>query len=117
MSATAIPLAEPSPMEAAREAVEPTRRLLFPFSFERWLTLGFVAFLDQCGRGGVGGAWPGSPPAGGFPGTGNGSGTGDLSNLGSWFTAHLGLFAGGAAGVLVAVRILVAVCVRFGTAR
>jgi len=115
MSAPAIPLAEPSPIEAAREAVEHTRRLLFPFRFERWLTLGFVAFLDQCGRGGVGGAWPGSPPGGGFPGTGNGSGSGDLSNLGSWFTAHLGLIVGVAVGVLVVVVILVAVMLWIGS--
>src|SRR6266850_5747431 len=105
MSTLPAPLAEPSPIEAAREAFEHTRRLLFPFRFERWLTLGFVAFLDQCGRGGVGGAWPGSPPGGGFPGTGagTGAGSGDLSNLGSWFTAHLGLIVGVAVGVLAAV--------------
>jgi hypothetical protein len=93
MSATAVPVAEPSPIEAAREAFEHTRRMLFPFRFERWLTLGLVAFLDQCGRGGVGGAIPGSPP--GIPPAGPSNG--DLSGLGSWFTAHLWLI------VLVAV--------------
>jgi len=62
MGAPALPLTEPSPIEAAREAIEHTRRLLFPFRFERWLTLGAVAFLDQCGRGGMGGTLPGGPP-------------------------------------------------------
>src|SRR5438445_6041815 len=93
MSAPAVPVAEPSPIEAAREAFEHTRRMLFPFHFERWLTLGLVAFLDQCGRGGVGGAIPGSPP--GVPPAGPSHG--DLSGLGNWFTAHLSLI------VLVAV--------------
>jgi hypothetical protein len=67
--------------------------MLFPFHFERWLTLGLVAFLDQCGRGGVGGAIPGSPP--GVPPAAPTDG--DLSGLGSWFSAHLAVI------VLVAV--------------
>jgi hypothetical protein len=41
-----------SPFEAARGALEHTKRYLFPFRFEKWLVLGFLAFLDQCGRGG-----------------------------------------------------------------
>jgi hypothetical protein len=39
-----------SPVEAAREAVGHTRRRLFPIRLETWLVLGFLAFLDQCGR-------------------------------------------------------------------
>jgi hypothetical protein len=39
-----------SPFEAAREALGHTRRRLFPVRIETWLTLGFLAFLDQCGR-------------------------------------------------------------------
>ena len=39
-----------SPFEAAREAVGLTRRHLFPIRIETWLVLGFLAFLDQCGR-------------------------------------------------------------------
>jgi hypothetical protein len=51
--------------DAARDAVEHTRRNLFPVRVERWLILGFLAFLDQCGRslngggGGPGGHGPG----------------------------------------------------------
>src|SRR5262249_28072726 len=88
MSTSAVPVAEPSPIEAAREAFEHTRRILSPFHFEGWLTLGLVAFLDQCGSGGVGGAVPGGPP--GFPGGGGPSGR-DVSSAGDWFGAHLGL--------------------------
>lgn len=66
-----------SPIEAAQQAVDYTKRQLFPFRFDRWLALGFVAFLDQCGRGGGGGGSftpPGNfgsdrvPNMSGFPG-------------------------------------------------
>jgi hypothetical protein len=39
-----------SPMDALQDAIEKTRRGLFPFRFSHWLPLAFVAFLDQCGR-------------------------------------------------------------------
>ena len=107
-------LAEPSPIDAAREAFEHTRRQLFPFRFERWLTLGFVAFLDQCGRGGVGGTLPGGPTGGGglpSPGSGNGS----LSDIANWFHAHLGLIVAFAAGALVVVLALVALMLWIGS--
>jgi hypothetical protein len=114
MSAPALPAAEPSPIEAAREAFEHTKRLLFPFRFERWLTLGFVAFLDQCGRGGVGGTLPGAPPGGGgipSPGTGSGG----LSDLGSWFNAHLGVIVAFAIGAFVVVVAVVALMLWIGS--
>jgi len=45
-----------SPIDAASRAFAQTKQALFPFRFERWLALGLVAFLDQCGRmGGSGG--------------------------------------------------------------
>ena len=113
MSAPALPAAEPSPIEAAREAFEHTRRLLFPFRFERWLALGFVAFLDQCGRGGVGGTLPGAPPGGGMPSPGTGSG--GLSDLGSWFNAHLGVIVAFAIGALVVVVAVVALMLWIGS--
>jgi hypothetical protein len=53
--------AEPSPTEAAREAYHHTIRSLFPFHLEVWGLLGLVAFLEQCGRGGVAGSLPGGP--------------------------------------------------------
>ncbi|HUG54721.1 MAG TPA: hypothetical protein VMR21_14025 [Vicinamibacteria bacterium] len=112
MSAPSLPLPEPSPVDAAREAYDHTRRLLFPFRFEHWLTLGLVAFLDQCGRGGMGGALPGGPPGTGLP---TGSDTGSLSDFGSWFTANLGLIVAVAVGVLVVVVVVVAVVVWIGS--
>src|SRR5260370_38414429 len=64
-------MASISVVDAAREAAQHTRRHLLPLSPLKWLTLGFLAFLDQCGRsvagsgphGGNGmrvGPWPGS---------------------------------------------------------
>jgi hypothetical protein len=113
MSASVVPLAEPSPIDAAREALEHTRRLLFPFRFERWLTLGLVAFLDQCGRGGVGGTLPGAPPGGGIPSPG--AGNGGLSDAGSWFNAHLGVIVAFAIGALVVVVAVVALMLWIGS--
>lgn len=49
--APATPVPPASAWDAARDALEHTRRQLFPFHFERWLVLGLLAFLDQCGRG------------------------------------------------------------------
>ena len=54
MSTPPVAAPEPSPLDAATAAYEHTRRHLFPFKFERWLALGLVAFLEQCGRGGMG---------------------------------------------------------------
>jgi hypothetical protein len=114
MSAPPVPVAEPSPIEAAREAFEHTRRLLFPFRFERWLALGFVAFLDQCGRGGMGGTLPGAPPGGGgIPSPGSGSG--GLSDMASWFHAHLGVIVAFAIGGFVVVVAVVALMLWIGS--
>jgi hypothetical protein len=49
-----------SPINAISRAIAQVRNQLFPFRLERWLALGLVAFLDQCGRaggGGGGGNW------------------------------------------------------------
>jgi hypothetical protein len=111
MSAPAVPLVEPSPVEAAREAFDHTRRILFPFHFERWLTLGLVAFLDQCGRGGMGGAVPGGPT--GLPS--GGTGDGDLSQVGSWFTAHLAVIVLVAVVAFVVLMALIAAATWIGS--
>jgi hypothetical protein len=90
---------EPSPLEAATAAYEHTRRHLFPFQFERWLALGLVAFLDQCGRGGMGfgpNLRVGNPfPVGGSSGVGDAHDT--LGRVGAWMGAHVGLVVGLAA--------------------
>jgi len=64
MASTSVPGPQVSVTDAARDAIEHTRRNLFPIRVERWLVLGFLAFLDQCGR---------SLNVGG-PGGGDGSG-------------------------------------------
>lgn len=110
----AVP-AEPSPVEAAREAYEHTRRLLFPFHFERWLTLGFVAFLDQCGRGGVGGMMPGAPTGGRLPSPSSGVGSGGVGDVGTWFNAHLAVILLVAAAALALVVLVVAVTLWLGS--
>jgi hypothetical protein len=64
-------MASISVVDAAHEAAQHTRRHLLPVSPLKWLTLGFLAFLDQCGRSFAGGGpqggngmpmrrWPGS---------------------------------------------------------
>src|SRR5688572_33504590 len=78
---------EPSPIDAANAAYEHTQRHLFPFHFERWLALGLITFLDQCGRGGVSGSIPGGGgPGPGRPGTGAGAGSADnpVAGIGAW---------------------------------
>jgi len=52
-STTSVPPSPVSPIEAAQQAIDHTRRQLFPFRLERWLPLGLLAFLDQCGRTGA----------------------------------------------------------------
>ncbi len=106
MTTTPVVAREPSPLDAASGAYEHTRRLLFPFNFERWLALGLVAFLDQCGRGGIGGSVPGGGgPGPGFGGGGNGpSGAGNpLGEIGVWMGQHIALVAGLAAVVIALV--------------
>lgn len=93
-----------SPLDAVGEAIEYTKRNLFPFRFERWLALGFVAFLDQCGRGGGGTfRWPG-PTGGG----GDSGGAPDVSGVTEWLGSHVALVVGIAAVVLALILALLA---------
>ena len=107
MTTTPVAAPEPSPLDAAVAAYEHTRRHLFPFKFERWLALGLVAFLDQCGRGGISGTVPGGGPGPGLPtGSGSGSGSdGGLGEIGAWMGAHVALVVGLAA---LAITLIVA---------
>lgn len=102
----------PSPIEAAQQAFEHTRRQLFPFRFERWLALGFMAFLDQCGRGGGFGAFPGGYP--GAPPVIGRSGS-ELGDLGGWVSAHLALLMGGLAVAMVVVAVVAALATWIGS--
>jgi hypothetical protein len=93
--------AGPSALDAAQRAIEHTRRQLFPFRFERWLVLGCVAFLDQCGRrsGMAGFNVPGGP--GGWGG-GGGPDEG-LAKVVQWLATHAVIVAAIAAAVLTVV--------------
>ena len=53
MASTSPPVSTVSVTDAARDAIEHARRNLFPVRVEKWLVLGFLAFLDQCGRTGT----------------------------------------------------------------
>lgn len=93
--------AAPSAIDAAQNAIDHTRRQLFPFRFDRWLVLGCVAFLDQCGR--RGGTTGFNVPA---PGWGGGTGTGtsdEVTRVLEWLGAHVVIVAAAAAAVLTLV--------------
>jgi hypothetical protein len=85
-----------SPIDAASRAVAQAKQALFPVRLERWLALGLVAFLDQCGRSGGGG--------GNF---GNSGRMGDLDEslrrALDWAGAHVALLAGLVALALVLI--------------
>ena len=94
---------EPSPIDAALEAFEHTRAQLFPFRFDRWLTLGVVALLDQCGRGGLTGSVPGGGGRGPVIPSGDGSGEGGLPDVGAWLGEHIALVVAIAALAIAAI--------------
>jgi hypothetical protein len=105
--ATPTPPVTVSPVDAARAAYHHTRSQLFPIRPEKWLVLGLLAFLDQCGRAFRGGG--GSPGGGHGHGAGPGEWPPDMSQVGAWLqrasewlAAHAALLALGAvAGLLV----------------
>ncbi|MCG6927384.1 MAG: hypothetical protein LJF30_19000 [Acidobacteria bacterium] len=92
MASASPPVSAVSVTDAARDAIEHTRRNLFPIRVERWLVLGFLAFLDQCGRtlnGGGGGGGDGH--RGGWPGGAHGFGekvTEAVGTATAWLSAH-----------------------------
>ena len=110
--ATPPPSVTVSPVDAARAAYHHTRSQLFPIRLEKWLVLGLLAFLDQCGRAFRGG--------GGSSGGGEGHGPGgwppDLGHVGArvqqaseWLAAHATLVALGAVAGLLAFGVVAAV--------
>lgn len=94
-------------LDAARDAFEHTRRQLFPVRLERWFVLGFLAFLDQCGRG-HGGLSSG-------PGSGNGDGGPDTGQIAAWLASHVGLVVALATVALALVVALVALVLWINT--
>jgi hypothetical protein len=101
-----------SPLDAASAAWQHTRRELFPIKPEKWLLLGLLAFLDQCGRTFRGGG-------GGSGSDGRGTGGGGLPDLGAvaswmqraaeWLAAHATEVALGAVAALLAFGLVAAV--------
>jgi hypothetical protein len=115
MATTSTPAPPVSVTDAAREAIEHTRRTLFPIRIEKWLILGFLAFLDQCGRtlngGGPGGRGGGSGPS--WPGRGGRGAAEDvaeaLRTASAWLSEHaVEVTIGGIVG-LVLLTALIAV--------
>lgn len=101
-----------SVITALQEAVTLVGQRLFPFRLERWFALGFVAFLDSCGRGGGGGAqFPGGGGGGGPSGSsGSGEGGGpDLSAARDWIGEHLAIILAVSVFVLLFVVTLMAI--------
>jgi hypothetical protein len=102
---TPTPSATVSPIDAARAAYHHTRSQLFPIRLDRWLVLGLLAFLDQCGRafrggGGSTGGGNGHEPGGGWPDLGHVGAW--LQRASEWLAAHATLVALGiVAGLLV----------------
>lgn len=96
------PTLRPSAIDAARDAIEHTRRRLFPFRLERWLTLGLLAFLDQCGRQG----FNGNIPSGGGGNGGGGPSGPDLTQVTQWVHEHTLLLMGLVAGGLLLIAAL-----------
>jgi hypothetical protein len=108
MSSAPATAARISPLDAAQQALGHTRRQLFPFRFDRWLALGFVAFLDQCGRTQAGMSLR---VPGGLPDRGGGGGRGAepvLTEIGAWIAAHVMIVMAVAAVLLVVVLCLTA---------
>jgi hypothetical protein len=104
MSSPTAPVSASAPLDAFQQAIEHTRRNLFPFRFERWLALGFVAFLDQCGRGGASFNVPGPGGWGDTDGA-----RGQIDSALAWLVAHVVLVSMLAALLLAIVIAVTAV--------
>jgi hypothetical protein len=104
--ATPPPSITISPVDAARAAWQHTRSQLFPIRPGKWLVLGVLAFLDQCGRAFHGGGGSRGGNARGPGGPGWPPHLGDvaawLQHASEWLSTHATLIALGAVlGLLV----------------
>src|SRR5262245_44244336 len=98
-------MSEVSVLQAAEGALHETQRRLFPIQGHRWLALGFVAFLDQCGRGGVG-----APNVPSLSGKEAEEARELLGRVMAYLSSHIGVVVAGVAVVLalyLALRALV----------
>jgi hypothetical protein len=105
-------MANVSVLGAADRAIQETRRRLFPARLDRWFTLGFIAFLEQCGEG-AGSGWTNIPtPGGGSSGGGDGGGAeggGGVDPVLTFIAEHVLLVVAIAAAVLVVVLAVTAI--------
>jgi len=112
MASTSAPIPGISAIDAARDALAHTRRHLFPIRPQRWLVLGLLAFLDQCGRGGGGGG--GNTGWRTHHSEWSGAGwrsdvAGKLLELSDWLSAHAALVALGVIAGLILLAGVMAV--------
>ena len=113
MASPSTPAPQISVTDAARDAVQHARRNLFPIKVEKWLILGLLAFLDQCGRslhgggpgggGGDGADWPDESGGGAVEELAAGLKTGT-----DWLSAHAAEIAVGGVVALVLITGLIA---------
>lgn len=114
--ASSMPSANVSPLDALRDAYDHTRRELFPIRIEKWLALGLLAFLDQCGRSFRGGGAPGGGHGGGGIGHGDvGDVAGGLQRAAEWLTLHAALVAGVVIAGVIAIALVAAVVLWFNS--
>jgi hypothetical protein len=111
--ASPTPSVTVSPVDAARVAYDHTRSQLFPIRLEKWLALGLLAFLDQCGRAFRGG---GGSPGGHGHAPRPGEWPPDMSQVGAWLervsewvAAHAALLAIGAVVGLIVFGLVAAI--------
>ena len=104
-----------SVVDAAREAVQHTRRHLLPVNPLKWLILGFLAFLDQCGRGLAGGGPQGGHGVNVQPWHGSHDGGRIMDQVGDaarsfsgWLSDHALLVTLGAGAGILAISALLA---------
>lgn len=109
-----------SPFDAVQDAIQHMRQDLFPFRFQHWLALGFIAFLDQCGRSGGGGNAPGRTDLP-FPKQESGGtehfmrADPDIEAAVAWLGSHVGLVAAIAVGGLLLIAALMALATWLGS--
>ncbi len=115
MASTSTAAPQVSVIDAARDAIDHTRRSLFPIRVEKWLVLGFLAFLDQCGRS-LNGGVPGGGGDGHGPDWPDGSGRGAVEGMAAalraamdWLTEHAAEVALGGVLALVLITGLIAI--------
>ncbi|MGE5126184.1 MAG: hypothetical protein ACM3PV_07835 [Betaproteobacteria bacterium] len=113
--ATPVQPPKVSPVDALRDAFDHTRRQLFPIRVEKWLALGLLAFLDQCGRSFRGGAGNGAQWHGGGGGRGGGGAhvAEWIRQAAEWVSLHSALVAGGVVAGVLLVAVLAAIVLWF----